>query len=159
MSKPNTATAAKGALGAAAKKTAKVKVLVFPDKATPSPPIGPKLGAFGVNLGLLCKQLNDATRGRPADIRIPVIVTIYPDRSFSFELKTPAASDLIRHALKLPKGSANPNKDKVGRLTLAQLEEIARLKISDTTAASLRAAMRSIAGTARSMGVDTEVVA
>ena len=135
-----------------------IKLQVPAGKANPSPPIGPALGQRGLNIMEFCKQFNAATQKMEAGLPIPVEITAYADKSFSFVMKTPPAAVLIAKALKLEKGSARPNKDKVGRLTRAQAEEIAKAKMPDLTAADLDAAVRTIAGSARSMGVDVEGV-
>jgi large subunit ribosomal protein L11 len=126
--------------------------------ANPSPPIGPALGQQGVNIMEFCKQFNAQTQKLEKGLPIPVIITVYSDRSFTFVMKTPPASVLIRKALGIEKGSGAPNSNKVGRITRKQLEEIAKTKTPDLTAADLEAAMRTVAGTARSMGVDVEGV-
>ncbi|EQD74443.1 Ribosomal protein L11, bacterial-type [mine drainage metagenome] len=133
-----------------------IKLQVAAGAANPSPPVGPALGQHGVNIMEFCKAFNAETQHLEKGLPIPVLITVYTDRSFSFVTKTPPASVLIRKSLGLEKGSGTPNTAKVGRLTRAQLEEIARVKQPDLTAAGLEAAMRSIAGTARSMGVDVE---
>jgi len=133
-----------------------IKLQVPAGKANPSPPIGPALGQRGLNIMEFCKQFNAATQKLEVGLPIPVEITAYADKSFSFVLKTPPASVLIMKALKLEKGSPRPNKDKVGRLTRAQAEEIARTKTPDLTAADLEAAVRTVAGSARSMGVEVE---
>ena len=135
-----------------------IKLQVPAGKANPSPPIGPALGQRGLNIMEFCKQFNAATQKMEAGLPIPVEITAYADKSFSFVLKTPPASVLISKALKLEKGSARPNKDKVGKLTRAQAEEIAKQKMPDLTAADMDAAVRTVAGSARSMGVDVEGV-
>ncbi len=142
----------------AKKITAYIKLQVKAQKANPSPPVGPALGQHGVNIMEFCKGFNAATQGMEEGLPIPVIITVYADRSFTFVTKTPPASVLIRKLLKLAKGSAVPNKDKVGKITRAQLEEIAKIKQPDLTAGNLEAAVRTIAGTARSMGVEVEGV-
>jgi large subunit ribosomal protein L11 len=133
-----------------------IKLQVPAGKANPSPPIGPALGQRGLNIMEFCKQFNAATQKLEAGLPIPVEITAYADKSFSFILKTPPASVLIMKALKIEKGSARPNKEKVGKLTRAQAEEIAKTKTPDLTAADLAAAVRTVAGSARSMGVDVE---
>jgi large subunit ribosomal protein L11 len=133
-----------------------IKLQVPAGKANPSPPIGPALGQRGLNIMEFCKQFNAATQKLEPGLPIPVEITAFADKSFSFVLKTPPASVLIMKALKLEKGSARPNKDKVGRLTRAQAEEIAKTKTPDLTAADLDAAVRTVAGSARSMGVEVE---
>jgi len=135
-----------------------VKLQVPAGQANPSPPIGPALGQQGVNIMEFCKQFNAQTRAWRRGWPIPVVITVYSDRSFTFIMKTPPASVLIRKALGLEKGSGTPNTSKVGRISRKQLEEIARTKTPDLTAADLDAAVRTIAGSARSMGVDVEGV-
>jgi large subunit ribosomal protein L11 len=133
-----------------------IKLQVPAGTANPAPPIGPALGQQGVNIMEFCKQFNAQTAKMEKGLPIPVVITVYSDRSFTFIMKTPPASVLIRKALGLEKGSGTPNTAKVGKITRAQLEEIARLKQPDLTAADLSAAVRTIAGSARSMGVDVE---
>ena len=133
-----------------------VKLQVPAGSANPSPPIGPALGQQGVNIMEFCKQFNAATQKLEKGLPIPVIITVYSDRSFTFIMKTPPASVLIRKALGIEKGSGTPNTAKVGKITRKQLEEIAKTKTPDLTAADLEASVRTIAGTARSMGVDVE---
>jgi large subunit ribosomal protein L11 len=135
-----------------------VKLQVPAGQANPSPPIGPALGQQGVNIMEFCKQFNAQTQGVEKGLPIPVVITVYSDRSFTFIMKTPPASVLIRKALGLEKGSGTPNTAKVGKISRAQLEEIAKTKTPDLTAADLDAAVRTIAGSARSMGVDVEGV-
>ena len=135
-----------------------VKLQVPAGSANPSPPIGPALGQQGVNIMEFCKQFNAQTQQVEKGLPIPVVITVYSDRSFTFIMKTPPASVLIRKALGLEKGSGTPNTAKVGRISRAQLEEIAKTKTPDLTAADLDAAVRTIAGSARSMGVDVEGV-
>jgi len=135
-----------------------VKLQVPAGSANPSPPIGPALGQQGVNIMEFCKQFNAQTQKLEKGLPIPVIITVYSDRSFTFIMKTPPASVLIRKALGLEKGSGTPNTAKVGKITRKQLEEVAKTKTPDLTAADLEAAVRTIAGTARSMGVDVEGV-
>jgi large subunit ribosomal protein L11 len=135
-----------------------VKLQVPAGQANPSPPIGPALGQQGVNIMEFCKQFNAQTQQLEKGLPIPTVITVYSDRSFTFIMKTPPASVLIRKALGLQKGSGVPNKNKVGRISRKQLEEIARTKEPDLTAADLDAAVRTIAGSARSMGVDVEGV-
>ncbi len=137
----------------AKKIVAKVKLQIPAGAANPSPPVGPALGQHGLNIMGFCKEFNARTQDQKGMI-IPVIITVYADRSFTFITKTPPAAVLIMKALKLEKASGVPNRNKVGVLSMAQVEEIARIKMPDLNAASLEAAMRSIAGTARSMGVD-----
>ena len=138
--------------------TAYIKLQVKPGAANPSPPIGPALGQHGVNIMEFCKAFNEKTGSMDKALPVPVVITVYSDRSFTFILKTPPASSLIKKTLGLNSGSAIPNKDKVGTLTRQQLEEIAKIKMPDLTASDLEAAIRTIAGTARSMGVNTEGV-
>jgi large subunit ribosomal protein L11 len=133
-----------------------VKLQVPAGQANPSPPIGPALGQQGVNIMEFCKQFNAQTQQLEKGLPIPVVITVYGDRSFTFIMKTPPASVLIRKALGLEKGSGTPNTAKVGRITRKQLEDIAKTKTPDLTAADLDAAVRTIAGSARSMGVDVE---
>ena len=137
----------------AKKVTALVKLQLVAGKANPAPPVGPALGQHGVNMMQFCKEFNARTADK-GDTIIPVVITIYGDRSFTFILKTPPASILIKQALGLKKGSAIPNLDKVGQLSQAQLREIATIKMPDLNAGSIEAAMQIIAGSARSMGVD-----
>jgi large subunit ribosomal protein L11 len=141
-----------------AKKTVKaiVKLQVPAGKATPAPPVGPALGPHGVQAAQFCQQFNERTRKQEEGVLIPVVITIYTDKSFTFITKTPPAAVLIRKALGLEKGSGEPNKTKVGMLTKAQLRAIAEQKMPDLTAKDIEAAMRIIAGTARSMGVTVE---
>jgi large subunit ribosomal protein L11 len=135
-----------------------VKLQVPAGAANPSPPIGPALGQQGVNIMEFCKQFNAQTQKLEKGLPIPVVITVYADRSFTFVMKTPPASVLIRKAIGLEKGSGAPNTNKVGKITRRQLEEIAKTKQPDLTAADLDAAVRTIAGSARSMGVDVEGV-
>ena len=135
-----------------------VKLQVPAGSANPSPPIGPALGQQGVNIMEFCKQFNAQTQKLEKGLPIPVIITVYSDRSFTFVMKTPPASVLIRKALGIEKGSGTPNSAKVGKISRKQLEEIAKTKQPDLTAADLEAAVRTIAGSARSMGVDVEGV-
>jgi large subunit ribosomal protein L11 len=133
-----------------------VKLQVPAGSANPSPPIGPALGQQGVNIMEFCKQFNAQTQKLEKGLPIPVIITVYSDRSFTFIMKTPPASVLIRKAIGVEKGSGVPNTQKVGKISRKQLEEVAKTKTPDLTAADLEAAVRTIAGTARSMGVDVE---
>jgi large subunit ribosomal protein L11 len=133
----------------------KVKVIAPAGKATPAPPLGPTLGQAGVNIGDFTKKFNDATKAMIGDM-IPVVITVYEDRSYDFVLKTPPTSSLILKALKKEKGSGKPNTVKVGTLTKAQLKEIAEKKLPDLNAGSIEAAMKVVAGTARQMGVDVK---
>jgi large subunit ribosomal protein L11 len=133
-----------------------IKLQVPAGKANPSPPIGPALGQRGLNIMEFCKAFNAQTQKVEPGLMLPVVITAYADKSFTFILKSPPASVLIRKALKLDKGSSKPNADKVGKLTRAQAEEIAKTKQPDLTAADMDAAVRTIAGSARSMGVEVE---
>jgi large subunit ribosomal protein L11 len=133
-----------------------IKLQVPAGSANPSPPIGPALGQQGVNIMEFCKQFNAQTQKLEKGLPIPVIITVYSDRSFTFVMKTPPASVLIRKAIGIEKGSGTPNSAKVGKISRKQLEEIAKTKQPDLTAADLEAAVRTVAGTARSMGVDVE---
>ena len=142
----------------AKKITGYINLQVPAGDAKPAPPIGPALGQRGVNIMEFCKQFNAATQKLEKGLPIPVIITVYSDRSFTFIMKTPPASVLIRKAIGIEKGSGTPNTSKVGKISLAQLEEIAKTKMPDLTAADLSAAVRTMAGTARSMGVDVEGV-
>jgi large subunit ribosomal protein L11 len=135
-----------------------VKLQVPAGKANPSPPIGPALGQRGLNIMEFCKAFNAQTQGVEPGLPLPVVITAFADKSFTFIIKTPPTSVLIRKAAKVEKGSAKPNTDKVGRLTRAQVEQIAKQKTPDLTAASLEAAMRTVAGSARSMGIEVEGV-
>jgi large subunit ribosomal protein L11 len=133
-----------------------VKLQVPAGSANPSPPIGPALGQQGVNIMEFCKQFNAQTQKLEKGLPIPVVITVYSDRSFTFIMKTPPASVLVRKAIGIEKGSGTPNTAKVGKITRKQIEEVAKTKQPDLTAADLEAAVRTIAGTARSMGVDVE---
>ena len=133
-----------------------VKLQVPAGKANPSPPIGPALGQRGLNIMEFCKAFNAQTQGIEPGLPLPVVITAFADKSFTFIIKTPPTSVLIRKAAKIEKGSSKPNSEKVGRLTRAQVEQIAKQKTPDLTAANLEAAMRTVAGSARSMGVDVE---
>ncbi len=130
-----------------------IKLLVTGGQANPAPPVGPALGQHGVNIGEFVKQFNDRTK-KMMGVPLPVVITVFTDRSFTFITKQPPASVLIRQAAGLAKGSATPNKEKVGKITAEQLKSIAQQTMVDLNAASLEAAMRIIAGTARSMGVE-----
>jgi large subunit ribosomal protein L11 len=131
-----------------------IKLQVPAGSANPSPPIGPALGQQGVNIMEFCKQFNAATQKEEKGLPIPVIITVYSDRSFTFITKTPPASVLLKRAAGIAKGSGTPNKDKVGKVTEKQVEEIARQKMPDLNAASLESAIKSVKGTARSMGIE-----
>lgn len=133
----------------------KVKVIAPAGKATPAPPLGPTLGQAGVNIGDFTKKFNDATKGMIGDM-IPVVISVYEDRTYSFVLKTPPASSLILKAIKKDKGSGKPNLSKVGTITKAQIKEIAEKKMVDLNANTVEQAAKIIAGTCRSMGVDVK---
>ena len=133
-----------------------IKLQVPAGKANPSPPIGPALGQRGLNIMEFCKAFNAQTQKVEPGLMLPVVITAYADKTFTFILKSPPASVLIRRAHKLDKGSSKPHTDKVGKLTRAQAEEIAKMKMPDLTAADMEAAVRTIAGSARSMGVEVE---
>lgn len=140
----------------AKKIDAYIKLQVAAGKANPSPPVGPALGQRGVNIMEFCKAFNARTQEMEPGLPIPVVITVYSDRSFTFITKTPPAPVLLRKAAGIKSGSARPNTDKVGTVTRAQLEEIAKTKEPDLTAADMDAAVRTIAGTARSMGLNVE---
>jgi len=142
----------------AKKVAAYIKLQVPAGAANPSPPVGPALGQHGVNIMEFCKAFNAQTQNLENGMPIPVVITVYSDRSFTFITKTPPAAVLLRKAAGIPKGSGEPNTRKVGKVTRAQLEEIARTKEPDLTAADLDAAVRTIAGSARSMGLNVEGV-
>ena len=139
----------------AKKEVAKIKLQIPAGAANPSPPVGPALGQHGLNIMGFCKEFNARTMEQKGTI-IPVVITVYADRSFTFITKTPPASVLIMKAAKIEKGSGEPNRNKVGSLTMAQIEEIAKLKLPDLNAASIESAVKSSAGTARSMGIDVK---
>ena len=142
----------------AKKVEAYIKLQVPAGQANPSPPVGPALGQHGVNIMDFCKAFNAQTQQMEQGLPIPVVITVYADRSFTFITKTPPAAVLLRKAAKIQKGSGTPNTVKVAKVTRAQLEEIAQLKMPDLTAADMDAAVRTIAGTARSSGIDVEGV-
>lgn len=142
----------------AKKVEAYIKLQVAAGQANPSPPVGPALGQHGVNIMDFCKTFNAQTQSLDQGMPTPVVITVYSDRSFTFISKTPPASVLLRKAAKIAKGSGTPNTEKVGKVTRAQLEEIAQLKMPDLTAADMDAAVRTIAGSARSAGIRTEGV-
>ena len=133
-----------------------VKLQVPAGKANPSPPIGPALGQRGLNIMEFCKAFNAKTQGMEPGLPIPVVITAYADKSFTFVMKTPPASILIKKAAKIDKGSPKPHTDKVGTVSRQQVEDIAKLKMPDLTASDLEAAVRTIAGSARSMGITVE---
>ena len=142
-----------------AKKVASyIKLQVPAGQANPSPPVGPALGQHGVNIMEFCKAFNAKTQGTEPGMPIPVVITVYTDRSFTFISKTPPAAVLLRKAAGVPKGSGTPNTEKVGKVNRAQLEDIATTKMPDLTAADMDAAVRTVAGTARSMGIEVEGV-
>jgi large subunit ribosomal protein L11 len=140
----------------AKKITGFIKLQIPAGKANPAPPIGPALGQHGVNIMEFCKAFNAKTQNDDPDMKIPVVITVYADRSFTFETKTPPAADLIRKAVGLPKGSGKPNREKVGSISRAQIEEIAKKKMTDLNTTNLDAAMKTIEGTAKSMGLNVE---
>ncbi len=140
----------------AKKITGYIKLQIPAGKANPAPPIGPALGQHGVNIMEFCKAFNAKTQNDDPDMKIPVVITVYADRSFTFETKTPPAADLIRKAIGLAKGSATANKVKVGTISAAQIEEIAKKKMTDLNTTNLEAAIHTISGTAKSMGVTIE---
>ena len=142
----------------AKKIEAYVKLQVSAGKANPSPPVGPALGQHGLNIMDFCKAFNAQTQSLEPGMPVPVVITVYSDRSFTFIMKTPPASILLKKAAKIKSGSGEPNTKKVGKVSRAQLEEIAKTKEPDLTAADMDAAVRTIAGTARSMGLETEGV-
>lgn len=137
----------------AKKVTAKVKLQVPAGQANPSPPVGPALGQHGANIMEFCRAFNEKTKDKQGYI-IPAVVTIYEDRTFTFITKTPPAADLLKRAAQIAKASGEPNLNKVASVTKAQVEEIAKMKMADLNASSLEAAMKMIAGTARSMGIE-----
>ena len=142
----------------AKKIEAYIKLQVPAQEANPSPPVGPALGQHGVNIMEFCKAFNAQTQSLEKGMPVPVVITVYSDRSFTFIMKTPPASILLKKAAGIQKGSGVPNRDKGGKVTRAQLEEIAKTKDPDLTAADMDAAVRTIAGSARSMGIETEGV-
>jgi len=142
----------------AKKVDAYIKLQVPAQDANPSPPVGPALGQRGVNIMEFCKAFNAQTQSMEKGMPVPVVITVYSDKSFTFIMKTPPASILLKKAAGIQKGSGVPNRDKVGKVTREQLEEIAKAKEPDLTAADMDAAVRTIAGSARSMGIETEGV-
>ncbi|PVZ65762.1 50S ribosomal protein L11 [Pelagibaculum spongiae] len=142
----------------AKKVEAYIKLQVAAGKANPSPPVGPALGQHGVNIMEFCKTFNAQTQEMEAGMPVPVVITVYSDRSFTFITKTPPAAVLLKKAAGLKSGSPRPNTEKVGTVTRAQLEEIATTKMADLTASDMDAAVRTIAGSARSMGLNVEGV-
>lgn len=133
-----------------------IKLQIPAGKANPAPPIGPALGQHGVNIMEFCKAFNAKTQDGDPDLKVPVVITVYADRSFTFETKTAPAADLIRKAAGIPKGSSEPNKDKVGSISRAKLKEIAEMKMPDLNTTNIESATRTIEGTARSMGLKIE---
>jgi len=142
----------------AKKVDAYIKLQVAAGKANPSPPVGPALGQHGVNIMEFCKAFNAQTQGMEPGSPVPVVISVYSDRSFTFTMKTPPASFLLKKAAGVTSGSGRPNTDKVGKVTREQLEEIARTKQPDLTAADMESALRTIAGSARSAGIEVEGV-
>jgi large subunit ribosomal protein L11 len=142
----------------AKKVVGQIKLQVPAGKANPSPPIGPALGQRGLNIMEFCKAFNAQTQKLEPGLPIPVVITAYADKSFTFIMKTPPATILIKKAAKIDKGSPRPHTDKVGRISRAQVEEIAKTKMPDLTASDLEAAVKTIAGSARSMGIEVEGV-
>ena len=140
----------------AKKVTGYIKLQIPAGKANPAPPIGPALGQHGVNIMEFCKQFNAKTAQMDPDMKIPVVITVYGDRSFTFETKTPPAADLLRKASGIPKGSGKPNREKSGTISRAQIEEIARTKMPDLNTTNLESAVKTIEGTAKSMGLTIE---
>jgi len=140
----------------AKKVEAYIKLQVKAGQANPSPPVGPALGQHGVNIMEFCKAFNAQTQGLEPGLPVPVVISVYSDRSFTFIMKSPPAAVLLRKAAKITSGSGRPNTDKVGKVTRAQLEEIATVKMADLTASDMDAAVRTIAGSARSAGIEVE---
>ena len=141
----------------AKKLKSQIKLQIKAGEANPSPPVGPALGQHGVNIMEFCKAFNARSSNQEKGLVLPVVISVYEDRSFDFIIKTPPVSVLIKKAANLSKGSSVPNKDKVGKLTQEQIKDIAQVKMPDLNAASIEAAMKSVAGTARSMGVEVEI--
>jgi large subunit ribosomal protein L11 len=140
----------------AKKVTAVVELMLPAQQATPAPPVGPALGQHGVNIMEFVKQFNAASKDFEPGAVVPVVITIYQDRSFTFVMKTPPASYLLKKAAKVQSGSGDPKRQKVGKITVEQLREIAKMKLKDMNTTDLNAAMRTIAGTAKSMGIEIE---
>jgi large subunit ribosomal protein L11 len=140
----------------AKKVTGYIKLQVPAGKANPAPPIGPALGQHGVNIMEFCKAFNAKTAQMDPDLKIPVVITVFADRSFTFETKTPPAADLLKKAAGVEKGSGNPSKVKVGKISRAKIEEIAKAKMPDLNTTSLESAIKTIEGTARNMGLTVE---
>ncbi len=135
-----------------------IKLQIPAGKANPSPPVGPALGQRGLNIMEFCKAFNAQTQSYEPGLKLPVVITAFADKSFTFVLKSPPATVLIKKAVKIEKGSGKPHLEKVGKITREQLEEIAKMKVKDLTAANMDAAVRTIAGSARSMGITVEGV-
>src|SRR5215210_2929247 len=135
-----------------------IKLQIPAGKANPAPPIGPALGQHGVNIMEFCKAFNAKTQNDDPDMKIPVVITVYADRSFTFETKTPPAADLLKKAAGIPKGSGKPNKEKVGTISRDKIEEIARLKMPDLNTTTLESAIKTIEGTALNMGLTVELL-
>src|SRR5215210_4319072 len=133
-----------------------IKLQIPAGKANPAPPIGPALGQHGVNIMEFCKAFNAKTQNDDPDMKIPVVITVYGDRSITFETKTPPAADLLRKAAGIPKGSGKPNREKVGTISRAKVEEIAKTKLQDLNTTNLESAIKTISGTARQMGLTIE---
>lgn len=133
-----------------------IKLQIPAGKANPAPPIGPALGQYGVNIMEFCKAFNEKTKDGDPDLKVPVVIKVYVDRSFTFETKTPPAADLLRKAIGIPKGSGEPNREKVGEISKEKIEEIAKMKMPDLNTTNLKSAIRTIEGTAKSMGVTVE---
>jgi large subunit ribosomal protein L11 len=140
----------------AKKITAFIKLQVPAGKANPAPPIGPALGQHGVNIMEFCKAFNAKTAQMDPDLKIPVVITVYGDRSFTFETKTPPVADLLKKASGIPKGSGKPNREKVGTISRAKIEEIAKTKLPDLNTTNLESAIRTVEGTAKQMGLTIE---
>ncbi len=140
----------------AKKITAYIKLQIPASKAMPGPPVGPALGQHGVNIMEFCKAFNAKTAQMDPDMKIPVVITVYADRSFTFETKRPPVADLLKKASGIPKGSGKPNKEKVGKISPAKIEEIARLKMPDLNTTSVESAIKTVEGTARQMGLTVE---
>ena len=139
----------------AKKVKARIKIYCTAGQATPAPPVGPALGQHGLNIMEFCKQFNAKTKGQEGLI-LPALITVYEDKSFSFLIKSPPSSVLLKRACNIAKASGEPNKEKVGKLTVGQVEEIARTKLKDLNTADLKAAVKIVKGTARSMGIEVE---
>ena len=140
----------------AKKVLTQIKLQAVGGQASPAPPVGPALGQHGVNIMEFCKAFNAKTAQADPDMKIPVVITVYADRSFTFETKTPPAADLLKKAAGISAGSGNPKKEKVGKISKAKIEEIAKTKMPDLNTTSLESAMRTIEGTARQMGLTVE---